>query len=97
MEEKRRIMNGIFETKDKQVAPFLLTQPEVKFLGTKLSGAIVYFQFSPRDLCQRLVNDFASRRAPLVQPKDLLDAVETFRDMVFEMKEKRRYETARTE
>lgn len=81
----------VFETKDKQIAPFLLIQPEVNFLGTKLVGSIVYFQFSPSDKCQRLVNDFAGRRAPLVQPKDLLDAVETFRDMIFEMKEKRSY------
>lgn len=90
MKEKRKSMNDIFETKDKQIVPFLLIQPEVKFLGTKLVGSIVYFQFSPLGKCQQLVNDFASRRAPLVQPKDLLDAVETFRDRIFEMKEKRR-------
>lgn len=83
-------MDNIFETKDKQIAPFLLTQPEVKFLGTNLVGSIVYFQFSPLEKCQQLVNAFSSRRAPLVQPKDLLDAVETFRDIIFEMKEKRR-------
>lgn len=83
-------MQDIFETKDKQIVPFLLVQPEVNFLGTKLSGSIVYFQFSPLRKCQQLVNDFSSRRAPLVQPKDLLDAVETFRDRIFEMKDKRR-------
>ena len=91
MKEKRKIMQDIFETKDKQITPFLLTQQEVKFLGTKLVGSIVYFQFVPQDRCQQLVNDFSSRRAPLVQPKDLLDAVETFRDRIFEMKDKRNY------
>lgn len=84
-------MGDVFETKDKQVTPFLLTQPDIKFLGTRLLGAVVYFQFSPSAKCQRLANEFASRKAPLVQPKDLLDAVETFRDIIFEMKEKRNY------
>lgn len=95
MKEKRKIMQDIFETKDKQIVPFLLVQPEIKFLGSKLSGSIVYFQFSPIEKCQQLVNDFSSRRAPLVQPKDLLDAVETFRDRIFEMKDKRNYEIGR--
>ena len=81
-------MKDVYESKDKQIVPFLLIQPEVNFFGTKLVGSIVYFQFSPSDKCQRLVNDFSSRKASLVQPKDLLDAAETFRDRIFEMKEK---------
>lgn len=81
-------MSDFYETKDKQIVPFLLVQPEVKFLGTFLVGFILYFRFAPFDKCQQLVNDFTCRKAPLVQPKDLLDAVETFRDRVFEMKEK---------
>lgn len=83
-------MNNIYECRDKQIVPFCLIQPEIKFLGTRLDGSIIYFQFSPLDRCQQLVNDFASRKAPLCQPKDLLEAVETFRDIIFEMKEKRR-------
>ena len=82
-------MNDIYESRDKKIVPFLLIQPEVKFLGTKVNGSIIYFRFSPFEKCQKLVNDFSSRKAPLVQPKDLLDAVETFRDRIFEMKEKR--------
>ena len=84
-------MENIYESKDKQICPFLLIQPEVRFLGTKQEGFIVYFQFSPLDKCRELVNAFMSRKAPLVQPKDLLDAVESFRDRVFEMKDKRRH------
>lgn len=83
-------MENEFESKDKQIVPFLLTLPDIKFEGTRATESIIYFRFTPFILCQRLVNDFACRKAPLVQPKDLLDAVETFRDMVFEMKEKRR-------
>lgn len=84
-------MNNCYESKDKQVVPFLLIQPEVKFLGTRLDGLTIYFQFSPGQRCQELAYAFASRKAPLVQPKDLLDAVETFRDIVFEMKEKKKH------
>lgn len=81
-------MDDIYESKDKQIVPFLLIQPTIRFLGIKVVGSIVYFQFSPLESCQQLVNSFIGRKAPLVQPKDLLDAVETFRDRVFEMKEK---------
>ncbi|MCX6706104.1 MAG: hypothetical protein NTV24_03325 [Candidatus Woesebacteria bacterium] len=80
-----------YESKDKQIVPFLLIQQDVQFLGVRESGNIIYFQFSPSEKCLKLVNDFMSRKAPLVQPKDLLDAIETFRDRVFEMKEKNKY------
>ncbi len=84
-------MEAQYESKDKQVVPFLLIQPDITFAGTRKEGSVIYFQFSPLDKCQELVNQFSSRKAPLVQPKDLLDAVETFRDRVFEMKEKNNY------
>lgn len=83
-------MKNIFESKDKQIVPFLLIQPHIEFLGTRIEGSTLYFQFSPKKKCKQLVNDFMSKKAVLVQPKDLLDAVESFRDRVFEMKEKRR-------
>ena len=83
-------MKEIYESKDKQICPFLLTQSEIKFLGTRLKDSILYFQFSPLEKCQRLVNDFMARQAPLVDPKTLLDAVESFRDRIFEMKDKRK-------
>ncbi len=84
-------MKTLYESKDKQLVPYLLILQDVNFLGTRKEGSIVYFQFSPLDKCQELVNQFSSRKAPLVQPKDLLDAVETYRDRVFEMKDKNKY------
>lgn len=78
----------IFESKDKQIVPFLLVQSGIKFLGTRLNGTILYFQFSPLKKCQDLTNDFMTRRAPPVDPKTLLDAVDSFRDRIFEIKEK---------
>ena len=79
---------NIYECRDKMICPFLLIQPEIKFLGTRVDGSVIYFQFSPLEKCQELVNAFMSRQAPPVDPKTLLDAVETFRDRVFEMKDK---------
>lgn len=81
---------NIYECRDKQICPFLLIQPEIKFLGTRVDGSVIYFRFSPLEKCQELVNAFMSRQAPPVDPKTLLDAVETFRDRVFEMRDKRR-------
>ena len=76
----------LYESSDKQIVPFLLTQ-DVELVGSRLSEKkILFFVFRPLDRCVKLVNDFMSRKAPLVQPKDLLDAVETFRDRVFEVK-----------
>lgn len=88
---KMKTMENIYASKDKQICPFLLIQPEIKFLGTKQEGFVVYFQFSPREKCQEFVNAFMSCQAPLVDPKTLLDAVETFRDRIFEMKDKRKH------
>ena len=79
-------MQNLYESRDRQIVPFLLTCTEVNFSGTRIDGQVVYFQFSPYIDCEKLVNNFISRKANLVQPKDLLDAVEAFRDRVFEMK-----------
>jgi len=81
-------MNDEFETKDKQFVPFLLTQTRVNFLGTRISNTTIYFRFSPYSTCIELINAFVTRKADPVQPKNLLDAVESYRDVVFEMKEK---------
>lgn len=81
-------MEDTFECKDKKLIPFFLTQDSVKFLGTFAVGGIVYFKFTPKEECEKLANAFVSKRSPLVQPKDLLDAVETFKQLLFEAKAK---------
>lgn len=83
-------MNDFFETKDKQITPYLLTQSEIQYHGVRVYGQTIYFLFSPKEIAQELANRFMSRQAKLVEPKNLLEAVETYRDVIFEMKEKRR-------
>lgn len=84
MEDKS---SDTFDSKDKHLVPFLLTQANVSFVGTKREGSILYFQFSPYDKCVDLVNLFIVRKAPPVQPKDLLEAIETYRDLIYQMKD----------
>lgn len=79
-------MDNIYESKDKQVVPYLLIQSNIKFVGKYADGKTIYFKFSPLKKCEELINKFISRQADPVQPKDLLDAVETFRELVFEIK-----------
>ncbi len=78
----------IFETKDKQFTPYLFIQPDVKFLGTRIQDSTVFFRFSPSLRCKTLLNLFISKQAPPVQGKSLLDALESYRDLIFEMKMK---------
>jgi len=79
-----------YETKDKQLAPFLLTQKKVDFIGTRKTDGdpTVYFIFKPYKECAHLVNLFYGNKAEPVQPKVLLEAVETFRDLIFGGKSK---------
>lgn len=83
-------MNDFFETKDKQITPYLFTQPEIQYHGVRTYGQSIYFLFSPKEKAQELANLFLSRKANPVEPKNLLEAVETYRDVIFEMKEKRK-------
>lgn len=76
----------IYKSKDKQVVPFLFTQEGVEFSGTEIQESLLYFKFVPKELCEKLEKEFLTRKAPPVQAKDLLDAVETFRNKVFSMK-----------
>ena len=82
-------MNEYFETKDKQITPYLLTRRDIAFHGTIMHGPIIFFRFTPYEVASAAVNQFVSRQADPVEPKTLLDAVESYRDIVFQMKEKR--------
>lgn len=83
-------MNDYFETKDKQIAPYLLTRLDLQFHGTVVYGTNIFFRFTPYEEANDIANQFISRQAEPVQPKTLLDAVESYRDIIFEMKDKRR-------
>ena len=69
--------------KDKYLVPFLLIYPNIVFVGKEVVGTSVFFKFSPIDKVQEAINAYFNRNAPSVQPKDLLDSVERFRNEVF--------------
>ncbi len=79
-----------FKTKDKQLAPYLLIRSDLQFEGTLIIGPTIYFSFSPYERALAITNKFITHKADLVDPKLLLEAVETYRDIIFEMKEKRK-------
>jgi hypothetical protein len=81
-------MENVYESKDRQVVPFLFVQKCVVYKGSFVRNGEMIFLFSPFDESSNLVNLFLTRKAPLVQPKDLLDAVETYKNIVFGMKNK---------
>lgn len=70
------MMDKIFESKDKQIVPFLFTQTDVEFVGTRTENNNIFFQFYPYKRCLHRVHLFVSRKAPLVQLKDILEGVE---------------------
>lgn len=82
-------MNNFYETKDKKIAPYLLTCSDILFQGTRFVGDSIYFLFSPNNIAQERANKFITHQTEPVDPKMLLEAVETYRDIVFEMKDKR--------
>ncbi len=82
-------MNEYFETKDKQITPYLLTRQDIEFHGIVMHGPMIFFRFTPHEVASAAANQFISRQANPVEPKTLLDAVESYRDIVFQMKEKR--------
>ena len=81
-------MDELFETKDKQITPYLLTRRDISFKGTKREDNTLYFLFSPKKLAQNLANLFVTHQVEPVDPTTLLEADETYRDFIFGMKEK---------
>lgn len=66
--------------RDKHLIPYLLSLRDISFLGTEITSSFVYFKFAPADKVDLAINSYYARQAPLVQPKDLLDNVERFRN-----------------
>lgn len=69
--------------RDKYLIPYLLSLQNISFLGTVTMDGCVYFKFSPTIEVDNAINSYYSRRASLIQPKDLLDNVERFRNELF--------------
>lgn len=79
-------MNDVYESKDRQIVAFLFIQKDVLYKGSFVRNGEIIFLFSPFNKSFELVNLFLTRKAPLAQPKDLLDATETYKNIIFQYK-----------
>lgn len=82
----------IFTTRSLQLASFLLTQEEsgIKLLGFDDSDLRnIYFEFSPRKLCQDLENNYLLKQDIKVYPRDLMTAHSVLKEKVFQLQRNR--------
>jgi len=74
---------------DKTNAPFLLSASFcglIKFVGSYSRNCVVYWQFSPKEKAQTLLNQFYTKTEPHIPARNLFEAIETFWKQVAEVK-----------
>lgn len=74
--------NDIHYEANKFLVPYLLLCDGITFEGTESRGGTVYFLFSPASKVLEAINKYYQRGAEPIQPKDLIDAIEHYRDLV---------------
>lgn len=80
-----------YKEKDLKIISYLLASKEVKFTKTIVNGErTVYFFFTPYEKAAELASGFYSKTAPKVHAKDLLEALDTARTIIFREKDKAR-------
>lgn len=89
--EEKIMENEIHYEKDKHLIPYLLAcHPRVAFVGTKNENGIVYFGFTPSTLALELISQYFTNQTPPIFPKQLFEAIEQFRTILFREKDKYR-------
>lgn len=66
---------------DKQYAPFLLAasfNKLIKFIGSFSQNGVLYWQFSPKDKAQILIEQFKTKTEQQIPARDVFEAIETF-------------------
>jgi len=74
---------------DKILAPFLLAASFnglLMFQGSFKDNGVLYWRFSPKDISQKLTEDFYMKREPHLPARDLFEAIDTFWKQIYEMK-----------
>lgn len=84
MDRNNTHQNNIIELKDIAVAAYLYSTSEVKLVGNRrLQRGEVVFQFSPKDIAEKLINLYWNSEAPPIQPKKLFSAQRDLKDIIF--------------
>ncbi len=81
--------NDLLEINDKKFAPFLLASSFnnlIKFVRSYSKDGILYWQFSPKEKAQKLLNQFSTKTDPPIPAQDLFLAIEVFWKQVAEAK-----------
>lgn len=74
-------MEDLYIEKDKTNSPFLLAASFaglIKFVKSYAENNIVYWQFTPKQKAQILVDQLRTKTEPHIPAKDLFEAIETF-------------------
>jgi len=85
-------LNDSYTENDKFNAPFLLAasfQGLIQFLGTIVDNRVLYYEFSPKNKAQELINQLRTKTEPKIPAKDLFEAIETFWKQVNEVRDER--------
>lgn len=79
-----------YPERDLKLCAYLLSCEEVAFLGTKMDRATVFLLFAPYEKVSTLISAYFAGKAPNVQPRTLLEALENARTIVFKAKDEAR-------
>jgi hypothetical protein len=82
--------NNFYIENDKTNAPFLLAASFnglIKFVGTRIQGTVLYWQFFPKEKAQELIDQFQMKTEPHVPARDLFEATQTFWKKIQELRD----------
>ena len=82
-------MNDYYREKDKTVSAYLLICKDIRFEGTSPVGEILYFNFSPKERAKKHAEQFISKQATLIQPKEYAEASQTITDLIWRWRHSR--------
>ena len=71
--------------KDLSLASYLMASGKVKLEGfDRAKNNIVYFNFTPKNIAEKLINDYWSGLAEPIQPKKLFSCQRELKDILFQ-------------
>jgi hypothetical protein len=82
-------MNNLYIENDKINAPFLLAASFsglIIFLGSQIQSNTLYWQFSPKEKAEKLINQFQTKTEPRIPARDIFEAITTFWKQIEELR-----------
>jgi hypothetical protein len=83
------MINDLLIENDKINAPFLLAASFnglIKFLGSQIQNNTLYWQFSPKEQAQKLIDQLHTKTEPRIPAKDIFEATSTFWKQIEELR-----------